>query len=100
MRSGVQLVAMSSAICSPPAGMPLKPHVPQPVEITNPSTPVTPMIGEKSAEMSHLPVHWRRILRLRTNGSNNAIFSEHDCRNWNEDWRGELGLRPDSGPIT
>ena len=87
MRSGVRPVAISSAICSPPAGMPLKPHVPQPVVITNPSTPVKPMIGEKSAEMSHRPVHCRRILRLRTKGSRYAIFNEHDCRNWNDDWR-------------
>ena len=46
-----------------------------------------PMMGEKSAEMSHRPDHWRRIFRSRTNGRRYAIFNEHDCRNWNDDWR-------------
>ena len=31
---------------SPPAGIALKPHVPQPVVIRKPSAPVSPMIGE------------------------------------------------------
>ena len=48
-------MAINSAIASPPAGMALKPQVPQPVVTRNPSTPVAPMIGEKSAEMSQIP---------------------------------------------
>jgi hypothetical protein len=81
-------VAINAAICSPPAGIALKPQVPHPVEITKPSTPVSPMIGEKSADTSHTPVHWRRMRRSRTNGSKQATLAEHDWRNWNDDhWR-------------
>ena len=68
MSAGVRPVAISSAIASPPAGMALKPHVPQPVVTRKPSTPVAPMIGEKSTEMSQMPAHVRRIRRSRRNG--------------------------------
>ena len=44
--AGGRPVAISSAIPSPPAGIALKPQVPQPVVTRNPSTPVAPMIGE------------------------------------------------------
>src|SRR4029079_12787432 len=60
IRSGVPPVAISSAIASPPAGIALKPHVPQPVVMTKPSTPVKPMIGEKSTQMCQVPAHRRR----------------------------------------
>ena len=69
------------AICSPPAGMPLNPR--SPAGGHEPSAPVKPMIGEVG-EMSHRPAR-RRILVART--GEKAIFNEHDCRNWNEDWR-------------
>ena len=60
-RAGARPVAISSAMPSPPAGIALKPHVPQPVVMRKPSTPVAPMIGLKSAEMSQMPAHGRRI---------------------------------------
>src|SRR6185312_7624280 len=68
MSDGVRPVAMSSAMASPAAGMALKPHVPQPVVTRKPGTPVSPMIGEKSAEMSQIPAHVRRIRSSRRNG--------------------------------
>ena len=61
-------VAISSASCSPAAGMALKPHVPQPVESRKPSTPVKPMMGEKSIDTSQMPAHCRRTRRSRRNG--------------------------------
>ena len=48
---------MSSAMASPPAGIALNPQVPHPVVTRKPSTPVVPMIGLKSAEMSQMPAH-------------------------------------------
>src|SRR4051794_33702546 len=39
IRSGVRPVAIRSASASPPAGIALNPHVPQPVVIRIPSTP-------------------------------------------------------------
>ena len=82
MSAGVRPVAMSSAICSPPAGIALKPHVPHPVVMRKPSTPVSPMIGEKSADTSHNPVHCRRMRRLRRNGSISASLVDTLCRFW------------------
>ena len=76
MSAGGRPVAMNSAIPSPPAGIALKPHVPHPVVIGKPSTPVAPMIGEKSAEMSQIPAHVRRIRRSRRNGSSRVILYE------------------------
>src|SRR5439155_5391588 len=72
--SGARPVAICSAIASPPAGIALKPQVPQPVVIRNPSTPVSPMIGLKSAEMSHSPAQLRRIRIERRNGRTIAIL--------------------------
>ena len=57
-----------------PAGIALKPQVPQPVVIRNPSTPVSPMIGLKSAEISQSPAHVRRIRIERRNGRSAVIL--------------------------
>src|SRR3954464_1218950 len=82
---GVLPVAINSANENPLAGMALKPQVPQPVEIINPSTPVSPRIGEKSADTSQMPVHWRRIRKFLRNGSTALIFVEQLCKKLNVD---------------
>ena len=74
MSAGGRPVAMSSAIASPPAGIALNPQVPHPVVTRNPSTPVAPMIGLKSAEMSQIPAHVRRIRMSRRNGRSEVIL--------------------------
>src|SRR4029079_5626175 len=74
IRSGVRPVAIRSASASPPAGIALKPQVPQPVVIRKTCTLVAPMIGLQSAEMSHRPAQVRRIRIERRNGRSIVIL--------------------------
>ena len=74
---------------SPPAGIALKPHVPQPVVTKKPSTGLALMIGLKSTEMSQMPAHCRRMRSCERNGRSLVILYVYERSAANDDWRAD-----------
>ena len=81
--------------------MALKPQVPQPVVTRKPSTPVTPMIGLKSAEMSQIPAHVAQDPQVAQERQQPRDLVARTPRSAaNDDWREYDGCESNSAPMS